>query len=157
MSRALICVFLFSALFAVAFGDFRLIRGPTNFKNESSCVAQNGNKYYIGWVQNSESEQRETALFSLNFTSGVTERIFPDSNDRASKLMSQEFGNLKGWTTEYSGSPTLICAGNKLYLEITLQKSDYRGFSDHRNHIILDFDLEISPAETKTKKSLRGQ
>ncbi len=155
MSRALISVFLFSALFAVAFGDFRLIRGPENFHNESSCVAQNGNKYYIGWVQHSENEQREQAVFSLNFTSGKTERIFPDFVERARQFMSQEGKNLQGWTTEFSGVPALICAGNKLYLELSLQKSDYRGFSQHRNHIILDLDLDISSVQAKNQGFLR--
>ena len=164
MSRTLISVFLFSALFAVAFGDFRLIRGPANFNNQSSCIAQNGNKYYFGWFKNSENEERESSLFSLNLTSGKTERVFPEWGDRTRKLMSQERENLKGWTTEYAGSPTLICAGNKLFLEISLQKEPAAGFTrEHRTHIILDLDLEIipapapAPAQYKTKKSLRGQ
>ena len=159
MSRGLICVFLFSSLCAVAFGELRIIKGPANFKNESSCIAQNGNKYYTGWLKNSETEQQEGVIYSLNFTSGKVERVFPDLNQRARKLMVTEEANFKGFTTEFSGSPVLICAGNKLLLEMTLEKSYPAGFTrEYRTHIIFDLDLDISPPETQsqTEVSNRG-
>ncbi len=123
---------------------------PGNFQNQSSCVVQNGNKYYLGMLKNSESEPSETAIFSLNFTSGITERVFPDLLERAGQVLNRNSENLKGLTTEHSGARVLNCVGNKLFFEMTLGKRPAGFTGEHRTHIILDLDLDIS----QTKKSL---